>query len=65
MGVFTDEHSRRELQDKLNLALRENFRKKSLLPASETGFIKLTIPDMPNSKKQKYRLTAKGQKLGK
>ncbi|MCK6615198.1 MAG: putative DNA binding domain-containing protein [Ignavibacteriaceae bacterium] len=61
LSVFTGEHSRLELQEKLSLAHRENFRKKYLQPALEQKLIELTIPDKPNSRKQKYRLTAKGQ----
>jgi len=48
------------LQDKLNLANRENFRKNYLQPALDNGLIELTIPEKPNSSKQKYRLTEKG-----
>lgn len=34
-----------------------------LLPLLDAGLIKLTIPDIPNSPKQKYALTEKGQEL--
>jgi ATP-dependent DNA helicase RecG len=42
------------------LANREHFRKNYLQPASEINLIELTIPEKPNSSKQKYRLTEKG-----
>ena len=58
--VFTGEHTRQELQDKLNLANREHFRKNYLQPALDVNLIELTIPEKPNSSKQKYRLTGKG-----
>ncbi len=58
--VFTGEHSRQELQDKLNLANREHFRKNYMQPALDVNLIELTIPEKPNSSKQKYRLTEKG-----
>jgi ATP-dependent DNA helicase RecG len=58
--VFTGEHPRQELQDKLNLANREHFRKNYLQPAIDVNLIELTIPEKPNSSKQKYRLTEKG-----
>jgi len=48
------------LQKKLNLANRENFRKNYLQPALEKELIELTIAEKPNSSKQKYRLTEKG-----
>lgn len=60
LKVFTGEHTRQGLQDKLNLANRENFRKNYLQPALDNGLIELTIPEKPNSSKQKYRLTEKG-----
>lgn len=60
LKIFTGEHTRQDLQDKLNLANRENFRKNYLQPALDNGLIELTIPEKPNSSKQKYRLTEKG-----
>ncbi|ASB50337.1 Fic family protein [Alkalitalea saponilacus] len=58
--IFTGEHTRQDLQDKLNLANRENFRKNYLQSALDEKLIELTIPEKPNSSKQKYRLTEKG-----
>jgi hypothetical protein len=49
------------MQAKLQLADRHNFKKLYLLPALEGGLIERTIPDKPNSRLQKYRLTAKGR----
>ena len=53
--------SRTDLQDKLNLLDKRNFKLNYLLPALNQGLIKMTIPEKPNSNKQKYRLTARGQ----
>jgi hypothetical protein len=42
------------------LKRRANFEERYLKPAIEAGFIELTIPDKPQSRLQKYRLTAEG-----
>jgi DNA-binding PadR family transcriptional regulator len=39
-----------------------NF-KKALAKLLDAGLIEMTIPDKPNSRLQKYRLTPKGQKV--
>jgi ATP-dependent DNA helicase RecG len=52
--------SRKELQNVLGLRGEDNFRRLYLLPALAAGFLEMTIPDKPNSRLQKYRLTAKG-----
>jgi ATP-dependent DNA helicase RecG len=59
------ERGSRELRDKVGLRNEEHFRLSYLRPALEAGFIEMPIPDKPNSRMQKYRLTAKGrQALG-
>ena len=55
--------SRTELMRKLNLKHSFNFRKNYLEPSMKDGYIEMTIPNKPNSKNQKYRLTMKGKKL--
>ena len=57
------ESSREELQKVLNLKARKNFRLLYLDPALEQGLIEMTIPDKPNSRSQRYRLTEKGKEL--
>lgn len=54
------EMSREALQTALGLQDRKSFRKRYLKPALADGLIEMTIPDKPNSRLQKYRLTDKG-----
>jgi len=55
--------NRDTLQRTLGLKARKNFRLLYLVPALDAGLIEMTIPDKPQSSKQKYRLTDKGRKL--
>ena len=57
------EMNRQEIQSKLNLYNRDDFRLNYLKHALEQGFIEMTIPDKPNSSLQKYRLTILGKQL--
>lgn len=61
LGVLDGEAARDELQAALGLAGRANFVAQYLKPALETGLIEMTIPDKPNSRLQKYRLTEAGR----
>jgi ATP-dependent DNA helicase RecG len=61
--ILSNEMSREELQEKLNLKDREYFRKAYLNVAITEGLIEMTIPDKPKSIHQKYRLTEKGKKV--
>lgn len=53
--------TRIELLESLLLRGDDNFRQLYLVPALEAGWVEMTIPDKPNSRLQKYRLTAKGR----
>jgi Fic family protein len=55
------ESDRESLQNRLGLADRKSFRERYLKPALEAGVIEMTLPDKPNSRLQKYRLTEKGR----
>ena len=55
------EMSREALQSTLGLHDRKSFRERYLSPALADGLIEMTIPDKPNSRLQKYRLTDKGR----
>ena len=51
------EYSTKELMELLDLKHRPTFRENYLLPALVLGYVEMTIPDKPNSSKQKYRKT--------
>ena len=53
--MIDKEYSTREMMELLGLRHRQTFRDNYLLPALELGYIEMTIPDKPNSSKQKYR----------
>lgn len=55
--------SRKDLLQTLHLKNDENLRKRYINPAISLGLIEMTIPDKPNSRYQKYRLTDKGYTL--
>ena len=43
-----------DLMEKLGLKAREGFRRNYLHPAIEMNLIRMTIPDKPNSRNQRY-----------
>lgn len=49
-----------EAMEVLGLSHKRNFRERYLNPALGMEYVERTIPDKPNSSKQKYRLTEKG-----
>ena len=57
------EMNRQEIQLIMQLNDRFHFRDSYLKPALEAGLIEMTIPDKPNSRYQKYRLTEKGKRM--
>ena len=63
LNVLTGTMSRQELQEKLGLKNAEHFRKQYLVPALEGGFVAMTVPDKPQSRLQRYRLTAAGKQV--
>lgn len=61
LSVFQGEMSRMEIMEAMALTGRDNFRKLYLNPALAADLIEMTIPDKPNSRLQRYRLTPSGQ----
>jgi ATP-dependent DNA helicase RecG len=55
--------SRQALQQVLKIKHLVHFRNSYLRPALEAGYVEMTIPEKPNSSRQRYRLTAKGKLL--
>jgi len=55
--------SREELQVATGMRNREHFRKAYIEPLLAAGWLERTIPDKPNSRLQKYRLTAAGKRV--
>ena len=55
------EMPRNDLQQALEIKDKKHFLREYLQPALESDLIEMTIPDKPNSSKQKYRLTELGR----
>ena len=55
--------SRSEVQELLQLKDEKNMRIRYISPALKNGWIELTVPDKPNSRLQKYRITEKGRSI--
>ena len=53
--------TRIELQKTLKMSNKAHFLTEYLRPALEADLIEMTIPDKPQSSKQKYRLTELGR----
>ena len=62
-AVLRKEMSWQEIQAALAIRRRENFEARNLKPDLQADCIERTIPEKPNSRLQKYRLTAKGRAL--
>ena len=57
------EYSTKELMIKLNIKHRPTFIYNYLKPALEREWVEMTIPDKPNSPKQRYVITEKGRRM--
>ena len=61
LAAIAGEATSEQLRKALDLKHKGHFRSSYLLPALKSGLIEMTIPDKPQSSKQRYRLTPKGQ----
>jgi ATP-dependent DNA helicase RecG len=62
LRAVVDEMSRQQIQSALGLKSEEHFRTAYLKPALVANVIEMTLPNTPRSSKQRYRLTALGQR---
>jgi Fic family protein len=62
LQTLVAEMSREEIQGTLGLQDRKSFRARYLRPALAEGLIEMTLPEKPNSRLQKYRLTDQGRR---
>jgi Fic family protein len=60
LSILKGEMSRKEIQQKLGLKDEKHFREAYQQPAVAAGLLEMTIPDKPNSRLQKYRITQEG-----
>ncbi len=63
--VMTGDYSREKIQELLGLRDRKSFTENYLNPSINQGFIEMTLPEIPTSPKQRYRLTEEGNALQK
>jgi len=50
-----------QIRESLGITHRPTFRDNYLYPAMKAKYVEYTLPDKPQSRRQKYRLTAKGR----
>jgi hypothetical protein len=61
LKAFTGTMSRDDLLAAIGLEGRRSFSERYLRPAIAAGLVEMTIPDKPNSRLQRYRLTEAGK----
>ena len=54
LAFCVEPRTREEIQAFVGIAHRERFRAKILKPLLESGRLRMTIPDKPNSRNQRY-----------
>lgn len=63
LAQMTDEHDVATLMQWVGRSNRSKFREVVLTPLLALDLVEMTVPDKPNSSKQRYRLTAQGKAL--
>lgn len=63
LAKMDGEHAITELMAWANRSNRTKFRNQLLTPLLAQGLMEMTIPDKPNSSKQRYRLTPSGEQI--
>ncbi len=63
INFCTEARSFGEMLAFMDLTDRTKFRRKYIHPLLNAGILEQTMPDKPNSRNQKYQLTAKGLEL--
>jgi ATP-dependent DNA helicase RecG len=61
LQLLNGEMSRAELMNALGLKDEKHFRTRYQQAALATGVLEMTVPEKPNSRLQKYKLTALGR----
>jgi ATP-dependent DNA helicase RecG len=63
LAILNSPLTRMEIQKALGLKGQANFRDRYLRPSIALGVVEMTIPEKPNSRFQRYRITDKGRQL--
>ena len=63
LAILNSPLTRVEIQKALGLKGQANFRDRYLRPSLALGLIEMTIPEKPNSRFQRYKITDKGRQL--
>jgi ATP-dependent DNA helicase RecG len=63
LAILNSPLTRMEIQKALGLKGQANFRDRYLRPSIVLGVVEMTIPEKPNSRFQRYRITDKGRQL--
>ncbi|MCF7920270.1 MAG: hypothetical protein K9N06_10205 [Candidatus Cloacimonetes bacterium] len=63
MAIGVDEKRSSDIMKEVGLTHKPTFRMNYIVPALRENILEMTIPEKPNSKLQKYRLTEKGKRL--